>query len=313
MDFFEIGHEGHPNGGVSVGNEFAREVRIGCNDHERRAVQRVGTGRENGDRSIATVYREHNFGTARLSNPVALHRQHLRWPCAFESVKVSEKSIGVIRDAEVPLGELLLDDRCAAAFARAVRQDLFVREDRLVYRVPVDPGILAIRQTLFVQLEEQPLVPLVILGVGGMQHPRPVERGRVTLHRGALLSDVLVGPLSRVHAPLDGRVFGGKSKGIPPDGVQNLIAAKPPISREDVAERIDLGVTHVQVARRIREHVQDVLVRARVVSVRNIEGSFGFPHGSPLRFHPAEIVFVLVHGTLSQRAHARSQFYSVYR
>jgi hypothetical protein len=95
--------------------------------------------------------------------------------------------------------------------------------------------------------------------------------------------------------------------------MQNLITAKAPVTCEDVTERVDLGVAHVQVARRIREHIQDVLVRARVICVGHIKWSFGFPHGSPLSFHPAEIVLVLVHGTLSQRAHALSQFYSVYR
>ena len=311
--FLEIRHERHSDGGVRLGDQFARKIGVGCDNHERRPVQRVRSSGEDGNGSFTTVHSEHHLSPARPPNPVALHCEDFRRPSAFESIKVCEETIGVIGDSEIPLRQLLLDDRCATALTRAVGQNLLVRENRLIHGIPVDPRVPAVGQTFFVQLEEQPLVPLVILGVRGVQHPRPVERRRVPLHRGTLLGDVFVGPVARVHAALDCRVFGRKSEGIPPDGVQNLISAKPPVPCEDVSERVDLGVTHVKVTRRVREHVQDVLVRARIICVGNIEGSFGFPHGRPLCFDPAEIVFVLVHGTPSPRAHARPQFYSVWR
>ena len=50
--------------------------------------------------------------------------------------------------------------------------------------------------------------------------------------------------------------------------MQHVEAALHPVARDDVAERVRLGVTHVQVARGVREHVEHVLARPRSSSGR---------------------------------------------
>jgi hypothetical protein len=61
------------------------------------------------------------------------------------------------------------------------------------------------------------------------------------------------------------------------------MTAKSPITSKNVTERINLGVTHVQVPRRVGEHVENVLVWTVVWFVRYIERAFRLPHGSPFR------------------------------
>jgi hypothetical protein len=200
----------------------------------------------------------------------------------------------VVGDLEVPLGELLLHHHGAAALAGAVGQDLLVGEHGLVDRVPVDPAVLAVGQALLVQLQEQPLVPLVVLGVAGVQFAGPVEGGRVELHALLLLRDVVVGPAARVDAALDGGVLGGKAERVPADRVQHVEALLAPVARHDVTEGVDLGVTHVQVAGRVREHVEHILARPFVIGVAGAERLELFPDGRPLRLDRGEVVAVFV-------------------
>ena len=183
---------------------------------------------------------------------------------------------------------------------------LLVGEHGLVVGAPVHPAGLAVREALLVQLEEQPLVPLVVLGVARVQHAVPVEGCRVAPHRLALLLDVGVGPLARVGAALDGRVLGGEAERVPPDRVQHVEALLAPVARDDVAERVRLRVAHVQVAGRVREHVEHVLARPLVVGVARRERLELVPDREPVLLDAGEVVLVglvavvQAHGTHNQ-------------
>ena len=263
-------------------HQLRGEIRIRCDDHERRTVQGVGPSGEDGDPLLAAFDGEVDVGADRPADPVALHLQHLARPCALELVQVIEQSVGVVGDLEVPLGQLLLLDDGPAALARAV-DDLLVREHRLVVGAPVDRALTAVRQTALVHLLEQPLVPLVVVGVGCVQPARPVERDAVGVHARDLLLDVLVRPLAGVRPALDGRVLSRQSEGVPPDRMQYVVAAMAPEPGDDVAVEVVLRVPHVQVARRVREHRQHVLPRPQITFVAGAERIVLGPAGLPLR------------------------------
>ncbi len=276
---------------VRIRHQFGGEVGVGGDDHEGRAEQRVGARGEDGDPLGAALDDEVDIGADAAADPVALHRDHLARPRALELVQVIEQTVGVVGDLEVPLGELLLDDHVVAALAAAV-DDLLVGEHRLVVRAPVDPARLAVGEALLVQLEEQPLVPLVVLGIARVQHPIPVERGAVALHRLPLLLDVVVGPGARVDPALDGRILGRQAEAVPADRVQHVEALQPPVARDDVTEGVRLGVTHVQVAGGVREHVEHVFARARVGGVVGRERAQLIPPRLPLLLDAREVVLV---------------------
>ena len=283
-----LGERGLHLGG-RVGGERAGELRIRGHHHEGRAEQRVGSRREDGDLLVVPLDDEVDIRTDRAADPVALHGDDLRRPLALELVQVVQQPVGVVGDLEVPLGELLLHDQVVAALAAAV-DDLLVGEHRLVEGAPVDPAGLAVGEALLVQLQEQPLVPLVVLGIRGVDHAIPVEAGRVAAHRRALLGDVVVGPLARVDAALDGGAFRGQAEGVPADRVQHVEALHAPVAGDDVAERVRLRVTHVQVARGVREHVEHVLAGALVGGVVGRERLELVPHGQPVILDATEVV-----------------------
>jgi hypothetical protein len=226
-------------------------------------------------------------------------------PGALELVEVIEQPVGVVGDLQVPLRELLLlGDRTPHRSQRPI-DDLLVREHGLVVRAPVDPAVLAVGEALLEHLEEEPLVPLVVLGVARVQHAVPVERRGVQLHAALLLVDVLVGPRARVDAALDGRVLGRETERVPTDGVEHVEALLSPVASDDITEGVGLGMPHVQVAGRIREHVEDVLARLRVVAIGGAEGLGLVPDRLPLLLHGVEVVLGTVVVLLGHRC---SQF-----
>jgi hypothetical protein len=196
------------------------------------------------------------------ADPVALGVDDLADPGRLQVVQAVVQLLGVGSGAEVPLRQLLLGHLRTAPLARAVGQHLLVGQHRLVLRAPVDGAVAAVGQALLAQPEEQPLRPPVVLRVGGVQPPGPVEGQAVALHRRSLGLDVGVGVGRGVGVVADRGVLGGQAEGVPPHRVQHLVAAEPPVARDHVVQREHLGVTHVQVTARVGEHRQRVALLA---------------------------------------------------
>ena len=66
---------------------------------------------------------------------------------------------------------------------------------------------------------------------------------------------------------LDGSVLSGQAKGVKADGVQHVKAAHAGLTGHGIADGIVARVAHVQVARRIREHLEHVLLGLAGVGV----------------------------------------------
>ena len=237
--------------------DLLRQRRVGGDDEERRAVQRVGAGGEHGHRLVPSLDREPDLGTLGAADPVPLHQQHPVGPVALQRRHVRQQPVGVLGDLEIPLRQQPPDHFGAAPFAMAA-DHLLVGQDGLVDRAPVDIAVFAVGQSPLVEAQEQPLVPAVILRVGRVQPPRPVERHRIAAERGRLRLDVGVCPVGRVGVIADGCVLGGQPERVPADGVQHVVTAVEVIPRYRVRDRVRLRVTHVQVARGVGEHVQEI-------------------------------------------------------
>jgi hypothetical protein len=85
----------------------------------------------------------------------------------------------------------------------------------------------------------------------------------------------------------DGRVLGGQAEGVVAHRAQNAEAHTPPDVREDIAERVVLDVAHVELARRVREHLEHIRVLlvhlGRVVRIRDVERALALPDVLPLQ------------------------------
>jgi hypothetical protein len=145
-------------------------------DGERRAVRR-------GDRLAPRV--DQVQGDARAvgpPDPVALHGLDPFRP--VEPVERVEQLVGVVGDLEEPLLEAPPLDHVARAFARAVTEDLLVREDRLTSRAPVDRCLGAVGEPRGEQAREDDLVPAHVGRVVAADLAAPVVDGTEPLHAG---------------------------------------------------------------------------------------------------------------------------------
>ena len=236
--------------------------------HEGRAVERVRSRGEDAQLLAAGVMlrrrgAEDHVGTLGATDPVGLHQPHRLRP--LEALE-GEQLVGVVGDAEEPLLQVALDHRRAAAPADAVGAfHLLASQHDLVTRAPVDRGHLAVGQAGLQELEEDPLVPAVVLGLTGDDLARPVE-GRA--HRAQLAThvlDVAHRPLGRMDTALDGGVLRRQAEGIEADGEEHVVAVHAHEARVRVGRRLDVPVADVQVTRGVGVHREQVVGRARVV------------------------------------------------
>ena len=244
---------------LGAGDELGGKRALGRQQEEAHAKESVRPGGEDGDLAVggrhAVLRRERkvDLGALGATDPVALLRLDVLGP-AVELVEVVEELLGVVGDLEVPLRELALLGHGAAAPALAV-DDLLVGEDRVAGGAPVDRRGAAVGQALLPHLEEHPLAPLVVLGVAGVEHAVVVIGEAHALHGLDGLGDVLVGPLARLSVVLDGGVLGGKAEGVEAHRVKDVEAAHARLARHGVADGVVARVAHVEVARRVREHL----------------------------------------------------------
>ena len=249
------------NEGLEVGTAFGEtqcERMLGGDRDEGDAHQGVGTRRVAGEELFFAVDfigegKRHAFGTA---DPVFLHAADLFGP-ARELFDVVEKFLGVLRDTEVVAGDFTLFHDRARAPAAAF-DHLFVGEDGLVDRVPVDDLGLAVGDALFVHLQEEPLVPTVVVGLAGGDFSRPVEGEAERLHLRLHVGDVVVRPFGRSDLLGDGCVFGGQTEGVPPHRGHDVVPLHAVVAVHHVVEGVVANVSHVKLAARIGQHGADI-------------------------------------------------------
>ena len=193
-----------------------------------------------------------------LADPVALHGLHPLGP-AGQVVELVQQFLRVGGDAEEVHGNVALLHQGPGAPAAAV-DDLLVGQHGVVHRIPVHRGHLLVDQALLEQAGKQPLLPAVVVGLAGGQFPGPVDGQTQALQLAAHVIDVGVGPAGGGHVVGDGGVFGRQAEGVPAHGLQHVEALHAVIARQHVADGVVAHVAHVQLARRVGEHGQAVVL-----------------------------------------------------
>ena len=219
-------------------------------------VQGVRAGGVDRQGVAALGQREVDFQAFRAPDPVLLHGAYRIRP-AMQLFQVGEQFVGVVGDLQEPLRNLALLDQRAGAPAAAIHH-LLVGQHGLIHRVPVHHRVLAVDQALFQQLQEQPLLPSVIVRPAGGQLARPVIGKAQPLQLAAHVVDVRFGPFRGRHALLDRRVLGRQTEGVPAHGLQHIAPAHALVAGDHVADAVVAHMTHVQPAAGVREHAQAV-------------------------------------------------------
>ena len=152
-----------------VGVDSGDELVLGRQDEERRAVERVGARREDGNVLVQLLDPEEDLRALRAADPVALARLDRLGP--IDRLEIVEQRLRVVGDAEEPLLHEPRLDLGPAALARPVGQHLLVREHGLVVRAPLHGGALAIREAALEEAQELPLLPAVVRRVVRRERP----------------------------------------------------------------------------------------------------------------------------------------------
>ena len=254
-------------------DELVQTSVLGGQDKEGDTEERIGTRGEDGDLALVALdglailvaQGKVDLGALGATDPVGLHLLDALGP-AGELLQIIEQLLGVLSDLEVPLLKVALLGLGAAAPALALG-DLFVGQNGLAGGAPVDRVLLAVNQALFPQLLKDPLTPTVIIGAAGLDHAIQIVGEAHALHRGESLVHVLIRPGGSLRVVLDGGVLGRQAKGVKADGVQHIVAAHAGLTGHGIADGIVARVAHVQIARRIREHLEHVLLGLAGVGV----------------------------------------------
>ena len=254
-------------------DELVQAGVLGSQDKEGNAKKGIGTRGKDGDLALVALDRlailvaqgKVDLGALGATDPVGLHLLDALGP-AGELLQVVEQLLRVLGNLVVPLLKVALLGLGAAAPALALG-DLLVGQNGLAGGAPVDRVLFTVDQALFPHLLKDPLAPAVVVGAAGLDHAIQIVGEAHALHRGERLVHVLIRPGGSLRVVLDSGVLGRKAKGIKADGVQHIVAAHAGLTGHGIADGVVARVAHVQVARRIREHLEHVLLGLAVVGV----------------------------------------------
>ena len=254
-------------------DELVQARVLGSQDKEGDTEERVGTRGEDGDLTLVALdglailvaQGKVDLGALGATDPVGLHLLDALGP-AGELLQVVEQLLRVLGNLVVPLLKVALLGLGAAAPALTLG-NLLVGQNGLAGGAPVNRVLLAIDQALFPHLLKDPLTPAVVVGAAGLDHAIQIVGEAHALHRGERLVHVLIRPGGSLRVVLDGGVLGRQAKGVKADGMQHVVAAHAGLTGHGIADGIVARVAHVQVARRIREHLEHILLGLTVVGV----------------------------------------------
>ena len=178
----------------------------------------------------------------------------------------------------------------AAALTDAV-DDLLVGQNDLAAGAVVDGGLLLVGKALLEQLDEDPLRPLIVLGVGGVDLAVPVKGQAQRLELALEAGHILGGDDLGVDVVFQGVVLGRQAEGVPAHGVQDVIAALTLFARDDVQRGVAARMADVQArGGRVRELDQRVEFRLGMVDF-GMEGILVLPDLLPFGLNCFKVVF----------------------
>ena len=296
-------------------SELGDQRMLGREHHEGGAPQRVGAGGEHLQR-VAPLGPERHVGAFAAPDPVGLQGTDALRP--VDSVE-AQQLLGVAGDAQEPLLQIALDHRRGATLAVApLPHHLFARHGGVAVGAEVHRGMAAVGEAAGEQLEKEPLRPAVVLGIGGGGLALPIPHRAHAAKLAAHAVDVGVGPLLGVDVAADGRVLRGQRERVEADRVQHVVPLHAQIARAGVRRRHRIPVADVQVAGRIGQHGQEIVLGPLRVDARPVQ-TLILPPPLPLGLDGSRIIgrppladhSLSLHGcsypTIPRRGHSAGQ------
>ena len=256
-------------------------------NHVRCAEKRIAAGGEHAQFVFRAGERKINLRALAPADPVAL----LRFDALDEihGVKVVDQALGIGCDAQHPLAAHLLHNLAAAALAMPVHNLLVCKAD-LAGGAEVDRDLRLIGKAVLKELQEDPLRPFIIAGVGGVHLARPVKREAEALELAAEAGDVLLRDLCGVNARFDGVILRGQAKRVIAHREEDVIALHTALAADDVDCRVAQRVADVQpLPGRIRKLDEAVKLRLGMI-LACLKAARFLPFLLPFRLHGIMVI-----------------------
>ena len=235
---------------------------------------------------------EIHLGAFAAADPVPL--LHLYLINEVHRVQTVQQLLGVSGDLQHPLGLNLAHHRAAAPLAHAANH-FFIGQAALAGGAPVNGHVCLVSQAMLVQLQEDPLGPLKVVGIGGVHLTGVIEGEADFLQLFPEMVNVLLGYGCRMHLILDRIVFRRQTEGIPADGEKHVVPFHAALPGNNVHGGIGAGMSYVQpLSGRIRELNQSVKLRLGIV-VRGFKSVGFFPDFLPLGLNPFGVICLDLH------------------
>ncbi len=263
---------------------------FGRHDHECRAENGIRTCRED-LQGLAGVKGKTQPGTLGTTDPVTLH--HLDAFRPIDAVESVQQLLGILRDSEVPLLQVPLVDLCPTTLADAAFEHLLVGQYRLVVWTPPHRTGYPVCQASLQHLQEDPLVPVVIVRRAGCDFARPVDHRPHQIVLAAHLRDVLEGPGRGVDVVPDCRVLSREAERIKAHREQHIMSTHALQAGKGVRNGKGVPVPDVEDARRVRIHRQREPLRLWSLVIDGVQPGL-LPGRAPLRFDHGRIIGMAV-------------------
>ena len=145
------------------------------------------------------------------------------------------------------------------------------------------------------ELEENPLCPLVVGRIGGVDLTLPVEGQTERFELAAEAVYILLGDNGRMNVVLDGEILGGQRESVPEHRIKHIVALHTTLAADDVKGSVRTGMSYVQTrARRIGEFHQRVKFGLGMVYLGVKTAAF-LPFVLPFFLNGGKIVFHSYH------------------
>ncbi len=182
--------------------------------------------------------------TVRFTNPVCLHCFNVVTP-TWKFVEVFKKNFRVISNFEEPLRKIFFLNNTVTSPAFTIDY-LFVSENGSAFVTPVNSGFFFIGKTFFIQLQEQPLSPFVIIRLAGRNFTVPIVRKPEHFKLFCHISNVFICPGFRISAVFHCCVFCRQPETVPAHWMKNIKPLRLFKTRNYVCNRVVSNVSHME-------------------------------------------------------------------
>ena len=129
----------------------------------------------------------------------------------------------------------------------------------------------------------------VVFRMAGRDLTRPIVAEAHALQLRPHRRDVFEGPVGGMDVGVDRRVLGWQAERVPTHRMQHVEALGAAIAGDEIAHRIIAHMPDMQLARRVREHFEDVIFRPRRILARRERAAL-LPDPLPFRLVVAKAV-----------------------